>query len=153
MAGEADHITLANKNHAALELLCKSGDYPEWVTTIAFYKAVHIVEAVFAYQLGRHSNGHDDRLEQLKSKKFQPLFTHFRPLYCASLVARYLVDFGPAKLGQGRSAPQYKTFTDYMPTEKVMKSLVQKRLRSIEDNAVSLLSEAAKSSMVRCVQS
>lgn len=49
MASELVHIELASRNHRTLlYLLEKHDDPPEWVTTVAFYKAVQVVEAVFA---------------------------------------------------------------------------------------------------------
>lgn len=45
MATELEHIELANRNHEALRvLLAADDDHPEWVATIAFYKALQILE-------------------------------------------------------------------------------------------------------------
>lgn len=49
MPTEADHIALANKNHDVLQHLMQDPErFPEWIVTTAFYKAVQLVEAVFA---------------------------------------------------------------------------------------------------------
>lgn len=142
MASELDHIALANKNHLVLELLLdQSPPHPEWSATLAFYKAVHVVEAVFANCDRTHSNGHDDRLKRLKSRKYNPIFLHFRPLYVASLIARYLVDTGSRRVyDHVSSAPSYSSFEDYMSSEDVKKRLIEKRLRGVESASVSLLS-------------
>ena len=111
MAASKDHIALANKNHnALLHLLDDAGRFPEWVATIAFYKAVHVVEAVFRQTLGKNCTTHQQRLAQLKHPKFEEIFKDYRPLWAASCVARYLHD------NDGNQA--YKTFDDYIPSDK-----------------------------------
>jgi len=93
MARLVDHIALANKNHDALMHLLKDVDtFPEWVTVIAFYKAVQIIEAVFVHVQGRCCHGHQKRLAELKSKGYKALHSHYRALWSASCVARYLYD-------------------------------------------------------------
>src|SRR5437870_4728789 len=94
MASKADHIALANKNHdVLLHLMARPVDFPEWITTTAFYKAVQIVEAVFANAKLRPSSNHTDRLNRLKrNPKFANLFPHYRALLSASCIARYLRD-------------------------------------------------------------
>ncbi|MEX2286504.1 MAG: hypothetical protein WD648_05390 [Planctomycetaceae bacterium] len=99
MATPADHIALANRNHDALCLLLPHAETcPEWIATIAFYKAVHIVEAVFAIVLSEHSHSHDDRIDRLKRPQFEILFIDYRPLYAASVIARYLEDSASKKV-------------------------------------------------------
>ncbi len=66
MSAERDHIALANVNHAALNHLLEDyARFPEWISTVAFYKAVQVVEAVFAASLGMHSNDHKGRRANL----------------------------------------------------------------------------------------
>jgi len=90
MAREADHIALANKNHEALVHLWKDLErFPEWVTVVAFYKAVQIVEAVFAGRLGRSCHGHQERLRALKSAGYRILHRHYRALWGASVCQPY----------------------------------------------------------------
>ena len=70
MANEASHIALANRNHDALgALLNASDEHPEWVATIAFYKALQIVEAAFATAGHGHGHGHSKRLVILQDRK------------------------------------------------------------------------------------
>lgn len=127
MASDLDHVALANRNHEALEhLLEQPGRFPEWITTIAFYKALQMVEASFAHtQTGRTST-HGDRLDRLKrEKRYQHIFKHYRPLWEASMVARYLSDL---------SGRDYRSFTDYMKPEVVVAQIVRHRLRQIENS-------------------
>ncbi len=71
MASDLDHIRLANHNHDLMLHLLQSGRFGDWATTAAFYKAVHIVEAVFAADMGKHSTSHVDRELTLKIAKVQ----------------------------------------------------------------------------------
>jgi hypothetical protein len=73
-------------------LLPQLDEFPDWVTTVAFYKALHIVEAVFANDINvRHGTGHEHRERVLKTTtKYRHLYKYYRPLYTASVKARYL---------------------------------------------------------------
>lgn len=143
MAAESDHIALANRNHQTLlYLLACPADHPEWITTVAFYKAVHIVEAVFVTQMGANCRGHEDRLNKLQRRpSFAPIYMEFRPLWGASSVARYLYDRD--------TNTAYKCFTDFMPATKVSEKIVLGRLRKIEQACVSLISEEAKQELLK----
>lgn len=142
MATEADHIRLANKNHETLDYLLRAPEqHPEWITTVAFYKALQIVEAVFVHTDGRGCHSHRPRLEKLKRPKYAALHKHYRTLWNASSIARYLQDQGSNK--------SYSQFSDYLTPEQVVNKMVRKRLRSIEQIAVSMISDNARSDLVR----
>lgn len=149
MASEADHILLANKNHAALlHLMADPAGHPEWVATIAFYKAVQIVEAVIATDLNQHSTSHHQRLLTLKAHRFKAIFREYRPLLTASRVARYLADAGDRDL-DGKTvidapAGEFRTFADYVPAADVVNELVNKRLRKLEQAALAFLTPAGR---------
>ncbi|MEQ1891016.1 MAG: hypothetical protein ABL998_00600 [Planctomycetota bacterium] len=134
MAKASDHIQLANRNQEALAFLLEADSrFPEWVTTVAFYKAVHVVEAVFVANDLDASTEHKDRLRKLKSdRRFGKIYEHFRPLFNASLIARYLID------PEGRSKT-YRTFSDYLPADKVSAEMVRHRLHQVEESAVKFL--------------
>ncbi|MCR9206602.1 MAG: hypothetical protein NXI28_00120 [bacterium] len=66
-----------------------STKHHEWITTTAFYKAIQLVEALLSQKLGSVSTSHSKRLERLRTK-YPALYKQFRPLYNASMVARYL---------------------------------------------------------------
>ncbi|HUT10220.1 MAG TPA: hypothetical protein VMY42_06970 [Thermoguttaceae bacterium] len=142
MSTEADHIALANKNHAVLSHLLKDFEtFPEWVTVAAFYKAVQVVEAVFVKNQGRCCHGHQKRLESLKRCGYRDLHKHYRALWGASSVARYLYDTTQDK--------PYSCFTDYLTADQVKKNIAEKRLHGVECCAVGLLSENCKKSLLR----
>lgn len=45
MPNEEAHIRLANRNQAVIDsLLPRVDEFSEWVTTTAFYKALHVID-------------------------------------------------------------------------------------------------------------
>ncbi len=132
MARVADHIAIANRNHSTLATLLATGAaHSEWVATVAFYKAIHVIEAVFVTTSMGNSVDHEDRTFKLKrDRRFESLFTHYRPLKEASTIARYLQD------QHGR----FKVFSDYLTPERVHSELIRHRLHQIESSASRFLS-------------
>jgi hypothetical protein len=142
MATEADHIALANKNHdALLHLLPNVERFPEWVTVIAFYKAVQIIEAVFEHKYGRCGHGHQKRLEALKSRGYKELYRHYRVLWGASSVARYLYNTIDNK--------SYSSFASYLSAQQIHTAILKRRLAGIECEAVGMLSESCRNQLKR----
>lgn len=93
MPTEMDHLSLANHNHDLLaELLPQIHRFPDWVATIAFYKSLHVVEAVFASENpSKHGTDHFDRENYLKrSHRYSNIYQHYRPLAATSMIARYM---------------------------------------------------------------
>jgi hypothetical protein len=153
MASEESHIALANRNHATLlHLLPNAIEYPEWVATIAFYKAVQIVEAAFATTCLSHSTSHHQRLLTLKGERFKPVFREYRPLISASRIARYLEDFGdvdqngkPIWIGPGA----FNKFTEYMLPSEVADELVYGRLFKLEQNCLKFLTDDGRNRLLK----
>jgi hypothetical protein len=55
----AEHIELANRNQAVLDYLLKDiALCAETIAVTAFYKSLHVMEAVFHHQEKRHFHGH-----------------------------------------------------------------------------------------------
>lgn len=141
MASELAHLALANRNHAILlHLLPDIAKYGDWIATIAFYKAVHVVEAAYAHTLHRHSTSHNDREQKLKTfTPMNPISRDYSHLLTASRIARYLED-GPGS--------RYATFTDFMGSAE-LKKLLEKRLYGVEQKSLSFLSDAGKKLLVK----
>jgi hypothetical protein len=137
MSSADSHISLANKNQSVLTHLAVDLEkYSEWVATVAFYKALHIVESVFVAKGVGNTSNHVDRLLKLKrDRRFHHIFEHYRPMWVASQIARYLED--PA----GPTA--YSSFRDYLRPDEVMKQIVRHRLRQVEASALRLCPELA----------
>lgn len=136
MALEVAHIELANKNHDALaDLLNSGGDHPEWVVTMAFYKALQILEGIFAGipSIG-HDCGHRMRAKHLNNARFnlRPIQKAYKGLYEASVNARYHPESFPSYISQGGA-------------EKILK----KRLRVFEQNSLQFLSQSARNNLKR----
>ena len=94
------HEEAAIRNQTVLDCLLVNydrspDDFANWVITVAFYKALHLVEGIFYMEGNRplHSKEHKERNQRLKNtKRFEHLWKHYRPLFEASMVARYLYD-------------------------------------------------------------
>ncbi len=134
MPGVTEHRQLADHNQALIDLLSPRRDeFADWVATVAFYKAVHLVEAVFFHNSGEHSYSHDDRRRRLReNNRYLQLHRHYFILYEASVVARYLAS---------SNLRGYRTFTDYMTWEDVQAQLLNHSLRQIEQSAERLLEQ------------
>ena len=89
MGTRADHKKKADHNQSFLTSI-DSKRYSDWVVTVGFYKAVHVVEALFA-TIGKHSDNHRDRHDKLK-RDYPEIWLHYLPLYTLSRRARYKVN-------------------------------------------------------------
>ncbi len=85
MGTQAEHQSKAKHNLAFLDTI--SDQFPDWLTTAAFYVAVQLVEALLA-QRGAHSADHHQRKEAVR-RQFPRITVAYNQLYNASLVARY----------------------------------------------------------------
>jgi len=117
--------------------------FPEWVAVVAFYKAVQIVEAVFEHKHGRCCHGHEKRLDALKSRGYRALHKHYRALWAASSIARYLYDTTT------QTQHSFASFANYLSPAHAENKLVYQRLRGIECEAISLLSTGAAAQLQR----
>ena len=143
MAKAKDHLALANKNQQALDYLIEKADkFPEWVCITAFYKAVQVAEAMFVHDNGRNCHDHGNRLRRLKTGKYQALYKHFRVLWSASTVARYLED-------NDENGGTYSSFSDYMQPFEVTDKIVVKRLITFEGLTLQFLSDQMQGELNR----
>lgn len=132
MPDVAAHIALAQRNQLCLDYLRpRINDFPEWVVVVSFYRAVHLVEAVFAsLPTPFHSPDHSDRRVKLFSdKRFENLRNHYRPIERASKVARYLED----------DIQTYSCFAAYLSAAQVENQILNHRLRQVQAAAENLL--------------
>lgn len=131
MPTSAAHIKAAEANQQAIDYLLLGGDaYTPWIVTIAFYKALHMIEAVLAEQNPPcHSVDHTARNDLLKkTRKYHQLWIHYSPLYQASLVARYLSALGGSK-----------PMDTYLTVEDCKNKILNHRLRQIALSANKLI--------------
>jgi len=127
---EQAHVEVAQANQTTLEyLLCNVAAHSPWVATVAFYKALHVAEAVFAGNLEiGHCADHETRNRTLKVK-YQDMWRHYRCLWSLSRLARYLAD------GQ----KQITSFYSYMRPESV-KEVAVAHLKGVQRTAAEHLS-------------
>lgn len=85
MASEGAHLRKAESNQRFLDTI--SDEFADWLAIVAFYKGVHLVEAMFSRE-GRSSHSHAERNRRLK-REHPEIWIQFRPLYDASRWFRY----------------------------------------------------------------
>ncbi len=133
MPDRGAHLKLADHNLDALRYVAaRIEDFPDWVCTIAFYRAVHLVEALLDHDGVGHSATHKSRQRVLKrNPRYREIYKHYRPLRAASEIARYMV-------GDGR---EYAEFTDYLSPEQVRSEVLDHRLEKLNRSVSRLLSK------------
>ena len=145
MASEADHIAAANLNQKTLAHLCQDVSiHGPWVAVVAFYKALHIVEAVFANDPDiRHCTDHGSREMALKRKtKYEHINRQYAPLSRAATIARYL----------HHSGKDYHSFFDYLDASKIESELLHYRLHELEKSAAKFLTAPTQLSTIAQVR-
>jgi hypothetical protein len=86
MGSHSQHQSKADHNQLFLSAIAEL-EFPDWTAVVIFYRAVHLVEMVFAMD-GIHGKTHQDRHELLLDK-YPEILRDFRPLFNYSLLARY----------------------------------------------------------------
>jgi len=142
VSSESDHLALADRNQGAIAfLLTEADNHPDWIATIAFYKAIHLIEALFhRFSTVKHGGNHSNREQILKAwrdPRYDDIYKHLMALKQASCVARYL-----SVQGGGRGA--YTKFEDYMTADGVQKDILGTRLHLLEKAARNMLAPKKK---------
>ena len=125
----ASHLKLVNHNHELLKyLLPRIEEFPDWVATVAFYKAVHLVELVFVTdQSIQHTDSHESRNRALKkNRRYEHIYRHYRILYTMSQKARYMED-------------KVTCFSDHCPPARVEAELLRNHLHQVEESCIRLV--------------
>ena len=126
----AAHEAAARRHHAALAFLLPQIDvHAEWVVITAFYKALHRIELAFAADTDGEMHFFDHRernsfLKDRRNRRYANLGKHYRPLFDASLVARYVQPHP--------GSPIYSTFLECYPATVIKTQLIDHRLRQIQ---------------------
>ncbi len=69
-------MSLADHNGDALQLLLDEGEtFIDWVATIAFYRAVHLFDALLYKQFQSHGANHGHRSDMIK-QAYSSLYKH-----------------------------------------------------------------------------
>ena len=136
MAASEDHLRLASRTQSVIDrLLIDPQECNEWIATTAFYKAVHLVEAMFDNLGHGHSHSHNHRLQVLRTADdFGAIYRDFKALFDMSKVARYLENDIPNRIRYQTTA-----FERYVPPAKIREKAIEKRLIPIEVNVFTLI--------------
>ena len=140
MPNKAAHLAVAAQHQHTIDFLLPQGDdHLRWVVTIAFYKALHIVEAVFAGDHSapvQHTDDHTRRNLILRThRRYAHLWKHYYPLFNASLIARYL--------RVNEKSAEYDDFASYMDLAVVREKVLNHYLHQIEQSAAKLLGDTS----------
>lgn len=78
-------------NEQVSAYLQQAGDtYLDWVVTVLFYTALHLVDQVLAYNAGRHPRNHRQRHAAMSQQRgLAPLYRDYRELEHQSRRSRY----------------------------------------------------------------
>ena len=115
----------------------RQGEHAEWVTVIAFYKALQIVDACLVTLGVGVPSDHGERGHMLRSvSRLDHISTHYWVLKNAASIARYLADSRGAR---------YRSFSDYLPPGQAERQMVRHRLAQIEKSARGILKRHADS--------
>ena len=112
---------------------------------VAFYKALHLVEAVFANDPDiKHCTDHGTRERALKKKpKYEHINKQYAPLSRAATIARYLHHGGK----------DYHSFFDFLDATKIESELLYYRLHELEKSAAKFLKTPADLSTIAQMRS
>ena len=138
MPSKEAHIAAAKQNEKAVNYLLAAGDcHLAWAAAIVFYEALHIIEAILEADPDckvSHTDDHSSRNRLLKStNRYSQLWKMYRPLYDASLIARYL--------RENEGKPTYEIFSRYMPRNKLESTLIGHYLTQIKKSATKYLGD------------
>lgn len=135
MASPDAHITKAKHNIKTIVLLSQDLVKKDWIVTVAFYTALHIVDTVLFYtqkDYQRHGQSHDKREGIIKNdNRLEKIWDCYRPLLNHSIIARYL---------QGPKTPPDTSvdFDKVMPDEKLI-MFIKERLGGLINSAIKFI--------------
>ena len=130
MTNKVNHLATARDNRAVAISLLENDLSLAWAATVAFYSALHLIEAAFAKN-GQHFDNHPARNAHLKSERtLQNIWKHYKPLYDYSLKARYLAD------ENGSAEDLMKR---YLGAEGVREQILNHHLRQVEKSVAKIL--------------
>tara|TARA_R110002072_G_C7974418_1_gene535189 strand:- start:875 stop:1336 length:462 start_codon:yes stop_codon:yes gene_type:complete len=139
MPSKAAHVQAVIENTRTLNYLREQiEDHPQWVVTVAFYKALHVVEALFAADpqaTQKHCDDHSSRSRLLKkTNRYKKIWEHYRPLFNDSLIARYLRE-------NDDPGGQHNVFSRYLSPEEVEKTHINRNVAEILKSARKILKD------------
>lgn len=142
MPSEKSHINVANENHQTLKfLLCDIDRHLPWIGTVAFYKALHVVEAALVTSFSVHQTTHGGRLHFLAStNRLKNVHASFHPLYMMSQKARYL-DGCTERAGLAR-------FSNHISSQQMIDHYIKHHLHQVEQSCLKFIRDTSE---LKCV--
>ncbi len=141
MPDERTHVAAAVHNQEVLDHLLREDSCCDWAAVVAFYKALHVVEAVFwRNHDGFHASSHGSRERLLKRnrRRYGEIYKRYAKLSRLSMIARYLESrTGP---GPDKEKKAYSSFTQVMTAEEVRDIVVGAWLKELVERAKQFLS-------------
>ncbi|MCA9016048.1 MAG: hypothetical protein KDA77_12010 [Planctomycetaceae bacterium] len=129
MPSRESHIATAVDNFELAKVLLPTS--LAWCTTVSFYAALHIVDAVLALE-NIHPENHHARTGHLKTKRnLQHIWKHYKPLYDHSRRARYLM---------GGDSSAEALIQASLGRENVERQVINHFLKQVDASACRLLS-------------
>ncbi|MBK9386932.1 MAG: hypothetical protein IPN34_19125 [Planctomycetes bacterium] len=148
LAAARPRIELANKTQVVLDLLLDSIErFPEWVATLAFYKALYVADVLLLGLFDDRANDHPSRRRLLARKIGGSIFRNYADLDRSSQVARYL------SVPSGSGMKVYTSFADYLEPQKIRGELIARRLRDFEVEACAMFPLMARHLRFACADS
>lgn len=122
------HLTQWRHNRAFLRTV--KPEFPDWAVTVAFYTAVHAIDALFSHDNLSVVN-HLDRNGKLQNNnRYSKLWTHYYPLWTLSRTVRYFGD--PALWVAWPDIHQQVIVRSLYPIEKSVGRLIRRDLESLD---------------------
>lgn len=87
MGTEREHRERAHHNQEFIESI-REHSFPDWIVTGAFYKSVHLVEALFHGTSRFHTSSHKTRNRRLR-EHHPRVWLSYHPLLNLSICSRY----------------------------------------------------------------
>lgn len=147
MGDQNTHLRQATRNAGTIDfLLAEAEDHVEWVVAIAFYTALHFIEAMFQhFGAELHCHSHRDRRLRLAffangNKEIKIIYRRYRRLARAADIARYL-EQRPDKNPDDSAIQYYKTFGGYMSVTDVQAKLLDDCLATIQDKVGNIITK------------
>jgi hypothetical protein len=138
MAAFGSHLATVQQNTLLLNkiLIPVLNQHPDWVVTVAFYTALHMVEAMFFEDLAtQHTSLHIDRNKELQTHRYSHIWYDYRPLYSISRLARYL---------EPHPGKYITCFAAHCPPSKIVTRFIDGHLANVKSKCEHIIGQHQK---------
>ncbi len=128
-----EHLAQCEHNQAFLDQLSCADQFPDWVVTVCFYKAVHLIDAFLVANFGVPSpDQHSERFRRLGEAQRAgvlpaSVYEHYHSLYDLSIAARYQCVKLPAEHVQGAKTNDLPKVEQWVTKYLKMKGRIGRR--------------------------